>query len=158
MPDRCREGLPERLGLLSRKGRVGSAGDYGLRVQPRTGSGMKAAHDEAVATEVSQGQGKALIAAGVLERIEPDEADSLDRSPAVRLDDCGSVGQLVELAGDRVDLVEVSVEDRLKAATIYVAGDPVEARTQAAEPAHLDEDGEKEHEDDDRQADDDHSD
>ena len=31
-PDRCREGLSERLGLLGREGRIGSAGDDVLRV------------------------------------------------------------------------------------------------------------------------------
>src|SRR4029077_9329313 len=109
-PDRCREGLLERLALLGRKGRIGSAGDDGLGVQPGPRPRMQAAHDEPVAREVGQGQGEALIAAGVLERVEADEPDSLDGAPTIRLEDRRPRGQLVELARDRVDLVEVSVE------------------------------------------------
>src|SRR6266566_4820856 len=158
LPDRRCEGLPQCLGLLGRQGRVGSAGHDGLRVQPRPGPGMQAADDETVAPEVGHGKREALVAAGVLEGVEPDEADSLDRPPPVRLEDRGSGRQLVELAGNRVDLVEVRVEDRLEPATVRIAGDPVEAATQSAKAARLDEDGEDEHENDDGQTDDDHSD
>ena len=119
---------------------------------------MQAAHDEPVTRQVGHSQGEALVAAGVLERVEPDEPDSLDGPPTVRLEDRRSGGELVELARDRIDLVEVGVEDRLEAPTVRVPGDPIEAPAQAAKSARLDEDGEKEHEHDDGQTDDDHSD
>ena len=60
---------------------------------------------------VGQGEREALVAAGVLERVEPDEPDPLDRAPAGRLEHRRPGRQLVDLAGDREDLVEVGVED-----------------------------------------------
>ena len=77
---------------------------------------MEAADDEPVAVRVGQGEGEALVAAGLLERVEPDEADALDRPPARRLEDRRSGRQLVDLAGDGEDLVEMGVEHRLEAA------------------------------------------
>ena len=79
---RAREREPERLGLLLGQRAVGAARADRLGVDARPGPGVEAADDEAVAVRVGQGEREALVAAGVLERVEPDEADPLDRPPA----------------------------------------------------------------------------
>ena len=56
--------------------------DDRLRVDPRPGPRVEAADDERRRRGVGQGQREALVAAGVLERVEPDEPDPLDRPPA----------------------------------------------------------------------------
>jgi hypothetical protein len=119
---------------------------------------VEAADDEAVAGGVREGEGEALVAAGVLERIEPNEPNPLDRSAAVGLQDRRPSRQHIELGRDRVDLVEVGVEDGLEAAALRTAGDPVQSLADAAKPACLNEDDQEQEEDDDRQADDDRSD
>jgi hypothetical protein len=48
---------------------------------------MEAAQDEAVARGVGQGEREALVAAGVLERVEADEPDPRDRPPPGGLQD-----------------------------------------------------------------------
>ena len=79
---------------------------------------MEAADDEAVTAGVREGEGEALVAAGVLERIESNQPNPLDRSAAVGLEDRGPSRQHIELGRDRVDLVEVGVEDGLEAAAL----------------------------------------
>jgi hypothetical protein len=108
---------------------------------------VEAAHDEAGAGGVGQGQGEALVAAGVLERVEPDEPDPLDRPATGRLQDRGARRQLVELARDRVDLVEVGVEDRAQALAVRAPGQSVEPAAEAAEAARLDDREDEEQED-----------
>src|SRR5439155_12095638 len=91
------------------------------------------------AGRVGQRERKALVAPGVLERVEPDEADALDRATARRLEHRRSGGEVVELAGDRVDLVEVGIEYRAEVGPVGSAGDPVQASPQPADPPCLDE-------------------
>jgi len=119
---------------------------------------VEAADDEAVTAGVREGEGEALVAAGVLERVESNEADPLDRSAAVGLEDCGPSRQHIALGRDRINLVEVSVEDGFEAAALRTAGDPVQSFAEAAKPACLNEDDQEQEKDDGRQADDDRSD
>ena len=67
---------PERLGFLGRERGLGLARRDGLGVDARHVAGVEAADDEAVARGIEEGQGKALVAARVLEGVEADEADS----------------------------------------------------------------------------------
>jgi hypothetical protein len=108
---------------------------------------VEAAHDEPVSVRVEQRQGEALIAAGFLEGIEANEADPSQRLPAVSLEDRGSSGQLVQLGSDRVDLVDVSVEDRFEAPSAFATGQPIEPTAQATEPTCLDDDDEEQEHD-----------
>jgi hypothetical protein len=119
---------------------------------------VEAADDEAVTAGVREGKGEALVAAGVLERVESNQPNPLDRSAAVGLEDRGPSRQHIELGRDRVNLVEVGVEDGLEAAALRTAGDAVQSVADAAKPACLNEDDQEQEEDDDRQADDDRSD
>ena len=73
----------------------------------------------------------------------------------VRFEDRRPRRQLVELAGDREDLVEVGVEDRLEAAALRSAGDAVEAPPKAGLAAGLHGDDDEEEQDGDDEADDD---
>jgi hypothetical protein len=100
---------------------------------------VEAAQDEATTERVEQGDREALVAAGVLERVEPDEAEPLDRSPAPRLEDGRTRRELVELAGNRVDLVEVGIEDCAEIGTIVAPGQAVELMSQPPDPTRLDE-------------------
>jgi hypothetical protein len=78
---------------------------------------VEAADDEAVPACVEEREREALVTARLLERVEPDEPDPLQRAARAALEDGRPGGQLVELTGDVVDLLEVGVEDRLDAPT-----------------------------------------
>ena len=145
----------EGLGLLGRERRIGSTGDDRLGIEACPGAGVKAADDESVAVAVGESEGEALVAAGLLERIEPDEADPLNGPTRLRLQDRRARRQLVELAGDRQDLVEVGVEDRFEAAPFRAASDSVETAPQSGLATCLDGDDDEEEQDDDDEADDD---
>ena len=123
---------PMRRGLLVRQPGVGAAGRDRLGVDARPGAGVQARQDPAVAVRVEQGQGEALVAAGLLERVVADEPDALERLPLGGLEDGRPGDDLVELAGDRVDLVEVGVEDGLEARALGAAG---QAGQPGVEPA-----------------------
>jgi len=143
------------LGLLGRERRIGPTGNDCLGVEARSGSRMQAADDEPVAIPVGEGKGETLVAAGLLERIEPNEADPLDRPARLRLENRRPRRQLVELSGDGQYLVEVGVEDRLEAAALCAAGDSIEAapQTRLAPRQHRRDHEEEQNEDD--EADDD---
>src|SRR6476659_9432863 len=64
-----------------------------LGVDTGPGPGVQARQDPAVAGRVEQGEREALVAAGLLERVEPDEPDPLERVPLGRLEDGGPGGQ-----------------------------------------------------------------
>lgn len=141
------ESEPERLRLLVGQSRVGPPGVDRLRVDPRPGPRVEAAHDDPVAARIDEREGEALVAAGVLERVEPDEPDPLDRAPSGSLEDGRPRRQVVELARDGVDLVDVGVEDRVEARPVRAAGEPVEPPAQPTETARLNEDENEKHED-----------
>ena len=79
--------LPDRGGLLLGEVGVGAARGDGLRVDARAGARVQAREDPAVALRVEQGQGEALVAAGLLERVVADQADPLERPQLRRLED-----------------------------------------------------------------------
>jgi hypothetical protein len=116
---------------------------------------VEAAHDEAVARRISERQGEALVATGVLERVEPDEPDALDRPATARLQNRRTRRQLVDLATDRVDLVDMSVEDRIEALALRSPGQAIEPAAQAPHLPPLDEDEDQQDEEGDAEADDD---
>ena len=72
----------EGLRLLVRQRRLRLARRDRLAVHARAGAGVEAADDEAVAVLVEQREREALVAAGVLERVEAHEADALERPAA----------------------------------------------------------------------------
>jgi len=111
---------------------------------------MEAAEDEARAGGICQGQGEALVPAGILERVEPDEAEPLDRSTVGGFEDSRAGRQLVELARDREDLVEMGVEDGVEAPPVDAAGQPVQASPKVARLAGEEQDEDQEDEDGDR--------
>ena len=134
---RAGKGEAQRLGLLGRQRAVRPAVADRLGVDASTRPRVEAAHDEARAGGVGQGKGEALVAAGVLERVEPDEADALDRVPPGSLEDGRSRREIVELAGDRIDLVEMGFERPIETYALGPAGEPVETVSQPPDPAGL---------------------
>jgi hypothetical protein len=116
---------------------------------------MEAADDESVAVSVGQGKGETLVAAGLLERIESNEADPLDRPSRLRFEDRRAGGQLVELAGNRQDLVEVGVENRFEAAAFCATGDSIETATEERLAPRLHGHDREEEKNEDEEADDD---
>jgi hypothetical protein len=116
---------------------------------------VKAADDEAVPVRVGQRESEALVATGLLEWIEPDERHPLDRPAAIRLEDGGPGRQLVQLARDGEDLVEVRVEDRLEASALCPAGHPFEPPAELAQPKRLAGNEQEQQQDDGGQAEDD---
>ena len=119
---------------------------------------MEAADHEAVAAGIGEGEREALVAAGVLERVVPNETNLLDRSPGRRLQDGRPRRKLVELAGDDADAVQMGIEDGVETPAVLAAGQAVESAAQPARQA-----GEVDHEDEqqerrDREADDGRSD
>jgi hypothetical protein len=101
---------------------------------------VKAVDDEAVAFGIEQRQGKALIAASLLERIEADQAGSLEGSTAGRLEHRGADGQLVDLPIDGQDPIQVRFEDALEAPAIRVACQAGQATLEPPHPASQDRD------------------
>ena len=84
---------------------------------------MEAAHDEAVPVDVEEGEGEALVAAGVLERVEPDEPDPREGQLQVALEDGGPSLDGVDVADDLVDAGQVGFEDRLQAPLVAAPGE-----------------------------------
>jgi hypothetical protein len=120
---------------------------------------MEAADNEPVPLGVGQSQREALVPAGVLERVVPDEPDPLDRTPVRRLEHRGASRELVELARDGVDPVEVRLEDGVEAPAVRSPRQRVESTSEAARLPSEEEDEDKEQENrasepDDRGADD----
>jgi len=118
---------------------------------------VEAAHHEAVAVGIQEGQGEALVAPRVLERVEPDEADAGEGKPQVALQDGRPRLDGIEVADDLVDAREVGLEDRLEAALVAAPGEGGEAALEPADPAGLDDRQDEQQENGDRQAADDRS-
>ncbi len=110
---------------------------------------MEAADDEPGPGRVDQSDREALVSARVLERVEPDESDALDRAPGGCLEDGRSGRQVAELAGHRIDLVEMDVEHGPQIRPFGPAGQAVEPAPQPANPAG--EEGNRDKEDQDRE-------
>lgn len=91
---------------------------------------MQAGQDPAVAGGIEQGQGKALVATGFLERVVADKSQSLERPPLRRLEDLRPNRDALEFARQAVDLLEVRIEDRLEAPPLGPPRDPAQARVE----------------------------
>jgi hypothetical protein len=118
---------------------------------------VEAAHDEAVPVDVEEGEGEALVAAGVLERVEPDEPDAGERQLQVALEDRGPGLDGVDVPDDLVDAGQVGLEDGLEASLVAPAGERRKPGPQATDPASLDDGEDQEEERRDREAGDDRS-
>jgi hypothetical protein len=116
---------------------------------------VKAADDETGSPCVRQCEREALVAARVLERIESDQPHALNRSTADRLLDRGPSGQLVELADDRVQLVEMRVQDGIEVPALGAPGQRIEPAAEAPKLSQLEDAEKNEAEDGDTEADDD---
>ena len=90
--------------------------------------------DPAVAARVEQRQGEALVAAGLLERVVADEPDALEGLPLGRFEDGLPGDDLVDLAGDRLDLVEMGIEHSLEAPALGAAGQAGQPGVEPARP------------------------
>jgi hypothetical protein len=116
---------------------------------------MEAADDEARTGRVREGEGEALVASGVLEGIEPHQTDPLDGPTPARLEDRGPGRQIVDLASDRIHLVEMGVENGTEVAIVRAAGQAVEPPAEAAKLPDMQEAQEQQAEDGDPKAGDD---
>ena len=83
--------LLDRGGLLLGQRAVRSTPADGLGIDPRARPSVEARQHPAVALRIEQGEREALIAAGVLERVEADEPDALERATGARLESAGRV-------------------------------------------------------------------
>lgn len=143
---RLRERLPEGLGLLVGQVRIGRAAGHGLRVQACAGAGVEAADDEPIASAIEQCKGEALVAAGVLERVEPHEPHSPERALEVAFDHRGPSRDLVDIADDLSNPLQVAAEDGLERLVVAAPGDalepPAEGPNTPDEPDHRQDEGE----------------
>ncbi len=133
-------GQAKCLGFLVRQGSFGPAGGHRLGVDPGRPARMQAGEDDAVLLGVEQGQGEALVAAGVLEWIEPDEADPLECPPPLDLEAVGPSAEFEQVGLDRDNPAEVGFEDPLEALAVLAPGHPVEpgAESRSAPPEEQD--------------------
>src|SRR5207247_8593348 len=120
--------LPERLGLLVGECRLRSTAADGLRVHARARASVQAAHHEAVTSSVEQRKGEALVAAGVPERVEPDEADPAEGALQVALDDRRPRRDGVDVLDDLAHPIEVAAEYRLERLIVAALGGALEPR------------------------------
>jgi len=120
-------GESERLGFLVGQGRLRAPARDGLSVDPRAATRVKAADDDPVVVGVEQRQGEALIAPGVLERVEPDQADPLERLATARLEGARPSRKSVDGRRDLDDTTEVCLEHRLQASAVLAPGQRIEA-------------------------------
>ncbi len=93
---------------------------------------MQARQDPAVPVGIEQREREALVAAGLLERVVPDQPGPLEGARLAALEDLRAGGDVVELAGDLDDLVQVRLEDGLETLAVGVAGQADEAGARAA--------------------------
>jgi hypothetical protein len=107
--------------------------------------------------DVEEGEGEALVAAGVLERVEPDEPDAGERELQIALEDRGPGLDGVDVPDDLVDAGQVGLEDGLEASLVAAAGEGRKPGPQATDPASLDDGEDQEEERRDREAGDDRS-
>jgi hypothetical protein len=113
---------------------------------------MEAADDEPVALAVEDCQGKALVAAGLLERVVPNEADAPERLAQVAFEDRRPGGQAVDIADHGADALEVRAEHGLEALRVAAAGDRIQPARQPASTPEEQERGYDEDRDGDEEA------
>ena len=112
--------------LLSSSDRGASELPAGQRlgIDARGVPGVETADDDSVIAGVQERQGEALVAAGVLERVEPDHPDPLEGPRAGSFERRGAGGQPVDLVGDVPDGVHVPVEHALEALAVLATRQP----------------------------------
>lgn len=93
---------------------------------------MEAAHDEPVALAIEDRQGKALVAACLLEWVIPNDADAPERLAQVALEDRRPGCQAVDIADDGADPLEVRAEHGFEALRIAAARDRIQPAGQPA--------------------------
>lgn len=108
---------------------------------------MQAGQDPAVSVGIQQGQRETLVAAGLLERVVAHEADSTEGLATGRFQDIGPGSQVVDVLGDREDLVQVRIQDGFQTAAIDTPGQATKSAIEGADPP-------PEYDDDDEQPDD----
>jgi hypothetical protein len=114
---------------------------------------MKAAQHEPVTVRIEECDGEGLVAAGVLERVESDQTDALERPARVRLEDGRAGRQLVQLPPGREDFREMVTEDRLEIRAVRAARQAVDSLPHRSQPTGLHDD--EDQEDDGRRGEDD---
>jgi hypothetical protein len=116
---------------------------------------VEAAHDEAVAAAVEHRQREALVAAGVLERVEPHEPDAPEGALDVALQRGRPRRDDIDVADGTVDPFQVRAEDRLERRFVPALGQALQPPAELPDPADQPDDREREREnDDDEPADD----
>ncbi len=133
-PRRC-PGQGQCLGLLGRQGPVGPAGGERPGVDPGSRPSVEAADDEAVVVGIEEGEGEALVAARLLERVVADEPGPLERSPTRRLEARRPGHEVVDMDADRDDPLEVGVQDGFEAPPALAPSQVVDPTLEAADPA-----------------------
>ena len=115
---------------------------------------MEARQHPPVALGIEQGEREALVAAGVLEGIEADEADLLECPHGARFETVGPRPESIDLAAELVDAVEVDTEHVAQVA-VLASGQTDDPFSQLVElprqPQHEDQEddhGRDEHDDD----------
>jgi hypothetical protein len=102
---------------------------------------MEAADDEPVALAIEDRQGEALVAAGLLERVVPNDADAPERLAQVALEDRRPGRQAVDVADNRADALEVRAEHGFEALRVAAAGDRIQPAGKAASTPEKEERG-----------------
>jgi hypothetical protein len=113
---------------------------------------MQAADDEPVAVAVEDRQREALVAAGLLERVVPNDPDPPERLAQVVLDDGRPSGQTVDVAHDGADPLEMRAKHGFEALRVAAARDRVEPARQPTGTAEEDERAKDEDRDGDEEA------
>jgi len=119
---------------------------------------MQTRQHPTVARSIEQGEREALVAARFLERVEPNESDPLERAPLRALENRLTGDDLVELAGDTLDALEVRTEDGLETSAVAAPRQRREPSVEPSSPSREHEHGDEQDDDKDGEADDDGSD
>jgi hypothetical protein len=101
---------------------------------------------------VEQRDREALVAARVLERVEPHHGDPLERVAKLSLLHRRSTPESLDVAAEGMDALEIGAQDRLEAPAVATAGDAVEPAAESAEAPGEDDHGDDEDEADRRKA------
>jgi hypothetical protein len=116
---------------------------------------MEARDHEAIAVAVKEREGEALIAAGVLERIEPDKPGSRERAEEIALDRRRSRRDPLDVLDDLADPVEVRREHIFERRFVAAAREALEPPTERSNSSDQADDSRREREHDDDEAADD---
>jgi hypothetical protein len=107
---------------------------------------VQAADDDPAAGGIGQRKREALVSAGVLEGVEADEPDALDRLTTCRLDDRGACSDIVQLAPDGIHPPQMGFEHAAEVGAVGAPGQGVHPTTETADLASEKDDKDKEDE------------